>query len=464
MTPQEMPPGIRLRGRIYYYRFVDENGKRIERRGVSNLNETQRLRAAAMVRSARITSGLATPEEIRRAENAQYPIADLLTRWQKNLKDRGNESHHFELVHIRATKLLAAAKVHTLAQLPDGQFQAALGELIASGTSERTANHYRAALRNFVNWLIAERLLSADQNPLGRVAAYSVPGLVHPRRALTEDEARRLVEAAERGPQRNRLAGPDRAWCYRVALVTGLRRDELRSLTRDSFRLDSEGGYPPSVIIPGAETKNDEDAWLPIPTGMVPDLKCWLSRFGPEDRVFPMGPRSAEAMGLDLEDAGIRYKNRDGYADFHAIRATFATNLIRSGVDVKTAQTLLRHSDIRLTVEVYAKVDKSAVCRAVELLAAPLPSKPPVVPDRGGSAPTFEPPRGVNKTAVGTANVSPQFTFGKRGVKILGDSGGVQGLAEMAALWARLPGDARASLLELAREEVGRPDRRRAAR
>jgi hypothetical protein len=44
------------------------------------------------------------------------------------------------------------------------------------------------------------------------------------------------------------------------------------------------------------------------------------------------------------------------YADFHALRKTFITNLSKSGVSPKMAQSLARHSDINLTMNVYIDV------------------------------------------------------------------------------------------------------------
>jgi integrase len=38
------------------------------------------------------------------------------------------------------------------------------------------------------------------------------------------------------------------------------------------------------------------------------------------------------------------------YADFHALRKTFITNLSKSGVSPKMAHGLARHSDINLTM------------------------------------------------------------------------------------------------------------------
>src|SRR5262245_42633832 len=54
--------------------------------------------------------------------------------------------------------------------------------------------------------------------------------------------------------------------------------------------------------------------------------------------------------------------------DFHALRMTFITNLTRSGVSPKTAQTLARHSDINLTMGVYTKLGVLDQAAAVESL------------------------------------------------------------------------------------------------
>ena len=63
-------------------------------------------------------------------------------------------------------------------------------------------------------------------------------------------------------------------------------------------------------------------------------------------------------MQSGLERAGIPYSDGDGlYADFHANRHTFITNLCKADVAPKTVQTLARHGDIRLTMNLYSHVD-----------------------------------------------------------------------------------------------------------
>ena len=54
---------------------------------------------------------------------------------------------------------------------------------------------------------------------------------------------------------------------------------------------------------------------------------------------------------------GVPYQDEDGlFADFHANRHTFISNLGKAGVSPKVAQTLARHSDINLTMNVYTHV------------------------------------------------------------------------------------------------------------
>jgi integrase len=50
---------------------------------------------------------------------------------------------------------------------------------------------------------------------------------------------------------------------------------------------------------------------------------------------------------------------------------TFITNLCKADVSPKTAQTLARHSDIRLTMDVYTHVDREEQIAATGSLPAP---------------------------------------------------------------------------------------------
>jgi len=72
--------------------------------------------------------------------------------------------------------------------------------------------------------------------------------------------------------------------------------------------------------------------------------------------------KAEESSFLCFTDAQGRY------ADFHALRKSFITNLSKSGVSPKMAQSLARHSDINLTMNVYTDVVLEDQAVAVELL------------------------------------------------------------------------------------------------
>jgi integrase len=63
-------------------------------------------------------------------------------------------------------------------------------------------------------------------------------------------------------------------------------------------------------------------------------------------------------------------------AGFRDLRRANATFLVRAGVDVKTAQVRLGHSDPRLTLGIYAQAttegDRAAADRLAELMSPPV--------------------------------------------------------------------------------------------
>lgn len=54
------------------------------------------------------------------------------------------------------------------------------------------------------------------------------------------------------------------------------------------------------------------------------------------------------------------------YVKFHALRHTFATNLLENGIHPKIAQTLLGHSEMRTSMEIYSHVLPNMTRDAIE--------------------------------------------------------------------------------------------------
>jgi site-specific recombinase XerC len=121
-----------------------------------------------------------------------------------------------------------------------------------NGISAQTFNFYLQAIKQFCRWMVKDR--RATENPLLHLQGLNVrTDRRHDRRALSLEELTLLLETATDGPVRFNLAGPERELLYRLAVETGLRAGELRSLSPASFRLSgSEPTTCPALLIPYA--------------------------------------------------------------------------------------------------------------------------------------------------------------------------------------------------------------------
>jgi len=164
------------------------------------------------------------------------------------------------------------------------------------------------------------------------------------------------------------MTGEARYWLYRLALETGFRSGELRSLTRASFDLS---GSEPTINVEAASAKNRKAATLPLRSDTASELRAFLANKLPTAKVFRM-PRPENVVVMlrgDLEAAGVPYADETGrVADFHSLRSTFASLLLRAGVDVRTAKELMRHSTIAMTADVYACTFRGSLGEAVKRL------------------------------------------------------------------------------------------------
>ena len=159
---------------------------------------------------------------------------------------------------------------------------------------------------------------------------------------------------------------------YRVALETGLRWSELRSLTPASFSLNK---VPPTVRVEAGYSKHRREDVLPLRPETARDLLVYLSNKLPMAPAFPMRKeRGAAMLREDLAAANIPFQNEEGIVDFHSLRHTFISILARSGVHPKTAQSLARHSTITLTMDRYTHTVLEDLSAALQKLPDLSPS------------------------------------------------------------------------------------------
>jgi len=179
---------------------------------------------------------------------------------------------------------------------------------------------------------------------------------------------------------------------YRLAVGTGFRAGELRSLTPEFFCLDQS---PPTVKVTAAYSKRRRDDVQPIRRDLAAILRPWLAGKAAGKPVFRMPEKTAEMLRRDMEAANILYQDKAGHiADFHALRHTFVSMLIRNRVNIKVTQDLARHSTPTLTMDRYAHV-------GLEDQTSPLSALPSLL----GSSKASEPERDQATIAVTTDGV-----------------------------------------------------------
>jgi integrase len=201
-----------------------------------------------------------------------------------------------------------------------------------------------------------------------------------PKRAehvLGQDEEIKLLAACDR--VRTRLLRP----LVVLALNTGMRRGELLSL--EWFRVDLNQR---TICIINAKSSAG-DRVIPM-NASVYSLLSGLVKRSTSLFVFPSNRQQGERL-LDLKKGFKKAVQLAGIPPirFHDLRHTFATHLVRAGVDIVSVQHLLGHSKITMTARyahsladakmaAVSKLDLAGVCSSPDSNRTPTPV--PAVP------------------------------------------------------------------------------------
>jgi len=178
--------------------------------------------------------------------------------------------------------------------------------------------------------------------------------------------------------------GRERALVYRTLVLTGLRRGELASLSVGSIELDAA---TPFAVLAAGDEKNGQGSEISLRADLVVELRAWIAEkrdgFNGSENEFSQLPLFSvptsllKVLNRDLEAAGIPKTDERGRTiDVHAMRMTLATMLNKAGVAPRTAQEIMRHSDIRLTMATYTDARMLNVNGALDSLPKLSPTKP----------------------------------------------------------------------------------------
>lgn len=107
---------------------------------------------------------------------------------------------------------------------------------------------------------------------------------------------------------------------------------------------------------------------MPLHPLLAEFMQSWLRQTPysrPSDWVFPsfkLKGKQPRVANMLVEDylrpaaikAGVIASDWDGRFGFHNFRHSLASYLVRTKTDVKTVQALLRHSDVKTTLQLYS--------------------------------------------------------------------------------------------------------------
>ncbi len=300
----------------------------------------------------RNTSGSLNNSENNASSALKLLIADFLEsrRIDRGAADKTVEAYQRDL-HQFASTLPPALELTAITPDHISEF---VRRLTAEGQKPSSIARKISAFRQFFKFCCLERGLR--ENPAESLKAPSQ--IKRLPKFLTNEQTSALLQAAEAGlpyptAGGEHLRSRDRAMIY-LLYATGLRVSELVGLT--THQLDIEAGY---VRVTGKGNKQRITPFAPIAgervAGYVREHRAALNPI--DDHLFVNRRGFAltrQAFWKTLKALAIAAKIPIAISP-HGIRHSFATHLLQSGMNLRSLQMLLGHSDLS-TTQIYAHV------------------------------------------------------------------------------------------------------------
>jgi len=150
-----------------------------------------------------------------------------------------------------------------------------------------------------------------------------------------------------------------RLW-YEFFLMTGMREQEVMHTYWSDINLAQATVRVSHKADRGWTPKAYKEREIPIPAKLVKSLKVWKTKADKTcSLVFPTAGCNPKLDFLDcLKAVAERTKLDEDNFWLHKFRATFATRCLWAGVDLRTVQQRLGHSDMESTMR-YLKPSRS---------------------------------------------------------------------------------------------------------
>ncbi len=310
------------------------------------------------------------------------PLSEHLMDFERSLSAGDNTIKHVKQTMTCIRRIISGCKFLTWKDISGERVENFLSELRRTNKkfSAQTHNSHLQAMKHFCHWMqINQKASGSPVENLERLNTET--DRRRNRRALETNEIRRLLQATLKAPERFGMSGYERYLLYRVAVETGLRANELRTLTVNSFDMNNL-----TVTVAAGYSKHRSEDVLPIKPELAKLLKEFFKTKLPGTHAFggrykALTDKTSNMIKEDLaateekDELGnvilkaIPYLDEAGrFCDFHSLRHTTGSLLAASGAHPKVAQAIMRHSDINLTMNRYTHIFRGQAAETISKL------------------------------------------------------------------------------------------------
>jgi len=420
---------------VWYMRYRDAEGiRRRESTRCRDKQAAQKVLSDILANVEKVRAGIITAQENQIAAHAERPLSQHVEDYvqhlsRKRIRGRKVSGPYRNNIRARLTRVITECGWRWLRDITRDRMEKWLEDAEADGSGRAaggggmaaaTRNEYLTSIIAFCNWAVkTDRLARSPVVGIGKADCQS--DRRHVRRALSAEEVARLLDAARRRPiaelgrtsvplpdeekcgrstwtkepftganfercyadgldrlrgkRQRRLAletiGRERALFYLLAVLAGLRRGKLASLTFGQLHLNA---VPmPFLDLDPDDAKSGHGASIPLRADVVGELRRHLAarpdvRY--DEKLFDRPP-TIRIFDADCQAGGIpKTDPRNRVVDNHAFRHTFGTHLSASGVHPRTAMAAMRHSRMELTMNYYTDPTLLDIAGAVNSLPA----------------------------------------------------------------------------------------------
>ena len=362
-------------GGPWYITWYGADGKRKSQcTKTTDKTTAQRILADKLADVALRREGIIDTRQEAVIIEAARPLETHVADFEAMMKARQRSKNHVARTIVFIREVCTSAGFTKASDIATDGMNRVMASMKADGKAARTIQGRVVAMKAFTRWLADHAKLSHD--PLRSVKRPSIKtDRRRRRRMLLPTEWPYLQAATLTSGPRDDMKPLERVALYALAIQSGLRSNELRSLTKADLFL---AGEKPYVRCRAENTKNQQEARQYIQADLAADLRRIVANKTPTANVFTMPDKHdvAEMLRGDLAQARTQWldevksdpkarakraesdflavRNDQGESfDFHCLRHTCGAWLAVQGVYPNVIKTVMRHSSITLTMDTY---------------------------------------------------------------------------------------------------------------